>query len=52
MHVTILQMLLLLFCTGFGRDRVNFLHSSSYGTAFCICAANSVDNTLMFQLLP
>lgn len=33
----------------FGRDGVNFLHSSSYGAVFWICDENSVDNTL-FQL--
>ena len=36
------------FSTGFGWDRVKFLHSNLYGTMFWICAENSVDNTLMF----
>ena len=38
-------------CAGFGWDRVNFLHSSSYGAVFWICAGNSADNTGMFSLL-
>ena len=36
------------FCSGFGWDGVNFLHSSSYGGKFWICDQNNVDNTLMF----
>lgn len=32
-------------------DRVNFPDSSSYGSIFCICDQNSVDNTWIFSLL-
>ena len=42
---------LLAECTGFGQDRVNFLHSSWYGAMFWICDQNSIDNTGMFSLL-
>lgn len=30
---------------------MNSLHSSPYGTVFCICDQNSIDNTPIFQLL-
>jgi len=36
------------FCTGFGWDKVKFLHSSFHGAMFWICDENSVDNTGMF----
>jgi len=39
------------YCADFGWDRVNFLHSSCYGTMFWILAENSVDNIEMFSLL-
>ena len=38
-------------CARFDWDRVNFFHSSYYGTMFRICAGNSVDNTGMLSLL-
>lgn len=34
--------------TGFDREKVNFLHSSSYSAMFWICDQNNVDNTGMF----
>jgi len=37
--------------TDFGRDRINFLHSSLYGATFWICDLNSVDSIGMFKLL-
>lgn len=36
---------------GFGKDRVNFVHSSSYGAMLWIRDENSVENTRMFYLL-
>jgi len=39
------------FLTGFVWDRVKFLHCSLSGSMFWICADNSVDNTMMFELL-
>jgi len=33
---------------GFDWNGVNFLHSSSYGARFWICAENSADNTEVF----
>ena len=38
-------------CTGFGLDRVNFLHSSWYEVMLWTFAENCVDNTGMFQFL-
>ena len=38
-------------CAGFDWNRVNFFHSSYYGTMFWICAENSIDNTGVFSLL-
>ena len=38
-------------CPGFGWDRVNFLPSSWYSTAFWIQYENNVDNTLMFSVV-
>lgn len=38
-------------CTGFGKDRLRFFHSSSYVTMFWICGQSTVDSTQMFLLL-
>lgn len=36
------------FFTGFGWDKVNFLHSGWYGSKFWIFAGNSLGNSRMF----
>jgi len=38
-------------CAGFGWDRFVFLHSSSFGAMFWLCAENSGDNRGMFSLV-
>jgi len=45
------QHTLLCWCTGCDWNRVNFLHSSSYDAMFWICEQNSLDDTLILQLL-